>query len=171
MEPEPYPLAMAFLVDERYEPSQPSLLNEPSLSAAFGELTRSGRMELISWDLSQGPALACAAMDAALRGWLGPELRFDLACLGLGPDGHTAGLFEVMDPYSPGMLAGQYRAPSPPLHRLSMSAELLSRSRKTMYFAKAAGKEEAIGRLTRLDPSIAASRAASPDSSIHVLFA
>jgi 6-phosphogluconolactonase len=81
------------------------------------------------------------------------ELRevddFDLVLLGLGEDGHTAGLFPGHDwgeaPDAPDVLA-VLDAPKPPPERVSLSGARLSRSREVLFLVAGASKRAALAR-------------------------
>lgn len=93
----------------------------------------------------QGLDAAAAAYADLLRG-VG---EFDLVLLGLGEDGHTASLFPGHElgagTDSPDVLQVQ-DAPKPPLARLSLSANRLSRTRQVLFLVTGAGKREAVAR-------------------------
>ncbi len=156
----------AFVSDERWEPDNPALQNGPLIRSVFQPALDIGAMEIVGWNLETTPEQACARMLESLGFHLGTNRSFDFACLGLGPDGHTAGLFELIG--AP-VEAARYRAPLPPHNRLSLSANLLSRSKTTCFVLKLAGKEEAVTSLFHGDASISATAAASADSSMHIL--
>jgi 6-phosphogluconolactonase len=89
-------------------------------------------------------ASACARYSGEISDALGPEPIFDLAILGMGADGHTAGLFsmdQVLASEVAGALALSTQAPSPPRDRMTMSAALLRRSRSIMVLLRGAAKE------------------------------
>jgi len=101
---------------------------------------------------------ACAAYASEIEELLGPKPEFDLFILGMGTDGHTAGLFSLADVamslVDPGSLpASRTResrtlashtlattAPSEPRLRMTMGASLIRRSRATMILARGRGK-------------------------------
>jgi 6-phosphogluconolactonase len=91
------------------------------------------------------------AIEAAARyaGWLKDVTDFDLVLLGMGEDGHTAGLFPGHDwgvePGSSDVLA-VFDAPKPPPERVSLSAARLSRSRRVWFVISGGGKREALQR-------------------------
>ena len=74
---------------------------------------------------------------------------FDLVLLGLGEDGHTAGLFPGHDwgdaPGAPEALA-VFDAPKPPQQRVSLSAMRLSRSREVLFLVAGPSKHAAVAR-------------------------
>jgi len=95
---------------------------------------------------------------------------FDLTFLGLGEDGHTASLFPDHEwgiaPDSPDTLA-VFDAPKLPLHRVSMSAARLSRSRQVMFLVNGESKHMAVAKW-RKGKNIPA-RAIMPTTGVDVL--
>ncbi|HEX9626186.1 MAG TPA: 6-phosphogluconolactonase [Acidiferrobacterales bacterium] len=87
----------------------------------------------------QGAAAAAAAYARALA----PLPGFDLVLLGLGEDGHTAGLFPARDWNGAAVLAvGD--APKPPPERVSLSAATLSRGAQTLFLVSGDSKRDAV---------------------------
>jgi 6-phosphogluconolactonase len=90
-----------------------------------------------------GPVEAASRYGAQLRN----AGEFDLVLLGLGEDGHTAGLF-------PGHDLGQtadkadvlpvFNAPKPPPDRISLSAQRLSRARHVLFLVTGKNKRNAV---------------------------
>lgn len=68
---------------------------------------------------------------------------FDLVLLGLGEDGHTAGLFPGQPTGSTDVLA-VHAAPKPPPERVTLSAARLSRTRQALFLVTGAGKRTAL---------------------------
>ena len=93
---------------------------------------------------------ACATYAREIEDTLGPNPAFDLAILGMGADGHTAGLFSLADVadsaanpahQTPARFTLSTVAPSEPRLRMTMGASLLKRSLATMILVR--GKEKA----------------------------
>lgn len=98
---------------------------------------------------------SCALYAREIENALGPSPIFDLALLGMGTDGHTAGLFSLADIEAEGdfsakgagekskdnRIAIETTAPSDPASRMTLSAPVLRQARKIMVLAK--GREKA----------------------------
>lgn len=146
--------------DEREVPADSPERNGRMIASAFGREGRAAptrsRFPLIhTW--TEGDRLAaCAAYSRELGKSLGPLPVFDLALLGMGTDGHTAGLFSIADiaasdgeasfeaPGAPlGMppIAVATTAPFEPRRRMTLAASVLRRSRAAMILAR--GREKA----------------------------
>jgi 6-phosphogluconolactonase len=95
---------------------------------------------------------------------------FDLVLLGLGEDGHTAGLFPGRDwgvaASAPDALA-VFDAPKPPPQRVSLSAARLSRAREVLFLVEGVSKRDAVARW-RMGASIPA-RSIHPHAGVDVL--
>lgn len=86
---------------------------------------------------------ASSAYSEELRRCMGEAPTFDLAILGMGEDGHTAGLFSREDTQErkPNPLCIPTLAPSEPRLRMSMSAHLLRASLCSIVLLKGEKKE------------------------------
>jgi 6-phosphogluconolactonase len=76
---------------------------------------------------------------------------FDLVMLGVGPDGHVASLFPGRGAAT-GPVVAVEDSPKPPPERVSMSYELLGRSRRVWFVAAGDDKAEAVSGSVRRDP-------------------
>lgn len=150
--------------DERDLPPGSDLRNDRMIEDAWSAALASGRARLLRWGHGEAePADMASALAAELGPGVGaaaPRRYFDLCYLGLGADGHTAGLFPGA--FEPGAEARaiRTRAPAFPFERLSLSPRLLGSARATRFIARAAGKEEALKRLVEADSACPASLAA-----------
>lgn len=150
--------------DERDLPPGDELRNDRMIERAWAGPLARGRARLMRW--GHGGAEP-AAMEAALAaefgqaaGPAGAGPAFELCYLGLGADGHTAGLFPGAFDRGARASAIRTRAPAYPYERLSLSARVLSSALAVRFIARAAGKEEAIARLAAADPACPAVMAA-----------
>lgn len=99
-------------------------------------------------------AANAALLDAAARAYadeltreLGPEPVIDLMILGMGPDGHYASLFPASSGHhevevTDRLTVGVNHSPKMPPLRVSLTAPLIARSRRTWFFAAGAGKAD-----------------------------
>lgn len=162
--------------------TDPADLNETMLGRAFAPAITSGAAILLSWfgrkpDSEYGSNTSddlawsmIQTMEASLSLLASPgRALFDLCYLGLGSDGHTAGLFPGMPGLDDQSLCVQGLAPQPPRHRVSLGLSALGSSTRTRFIIKALGKEDALERLRSSDPSCPAVRAATADSIAFVL--
>jgi 6-phosphogluconolactonase len=114
---------------------------------------------------SQVHRLACEAdpeagarrYEALLRQRL-PEAGggFDLALLGLGADGHTASLFPGLVP-APGSWVAVVARPDEPFRRLTLTPEVLNRSRLLLFLVAGREKAPALRAVLRGEGAMAAS--------------
>lgn len=113
-----------------------------------------------------GASAAALAYAEALRG-VG---TFDLVLLGLGEDGHTAGLFPGHDwgigADAPDALA-VFDAPKSPQRRVSLSARRLSRAREVLFLVAGETKRRAVAQWC-VGADIPA-RAVRPEAGVDVL--
>jgi len=154
--------------DERLAPRSESERNATMIRRAFAPALASNAVELLAWRVELEAQACLAAMEKELAALLaeraaaGEGSPFDLALLGLGSDGHTAGIFSAAagePPHGPFVAATE--APTPPRARASLSLSFLAQSRATLYLVRAEGKAEAIARLEAADPACPAVVAAS----------
>ncbi|WEV67303.1 6-phosphogluconolactonase [Bifidobacterium sp. ESL0769] len=111
--------------------------------------TRTPEQVAAASDTENDELLAKAAADYEnnLRNELGDKPTMDLLILGMGPDGHFASLFpghdgiKVTDPAR--LAVGVSHSPKMPPLRISMTAPMLARTRRTWMLTCGAGKADA----------------------------
>jgi len=160
--------------DERDVPADTPDRNGAVIAAALaGILGAAGGAVLATlhrWPESDRAA-ACARYADEIRAALGPEPVFDLAILGMGADGHTAGLFsmdQVRAADTASALTLATRAPSPPIDRMTMGASLLRRSRSVIVLLRGGAKADTLRAVLSGAPFPAAS-VAGPSAVFHYL--
>jgi len=120
--------------DERDVPADSPFRNGRMISEVFGEGAAAARWssppEIHLWPEGSREE-ACALYAREMIASMGEPPVFDLAILGMGADGHTAGIFSpVAKTREP--MALPTTAPAEPKMRMTMSAGLLKASRTTM---------------------------------------
>jgi 6-phosphogluconolactonase len=116
--------------------------------------------------------LAAAAEDyeRRLRALLDAGVRIKLGLLGLGPDGHTASLFNAADlDRARGHLAIAVERPDG-MSGISVTPEFLAHVEKLVFVVAGGGKHDAIRSLMNNDPKLTAWRAVQgvPDVELWV---
>lgn len=132
-----------------------------------------GTNRLPDTDFDSGSVLARSmikTMEALLALLASPDQPlFDLCYLGMGADGHTAGLFPGMPGLDDPGFCVRGLAPQPPRQRVSLGLPALTSSGRTRFLLGAAGKEAALEKLRKGDPSCPVVRAATADAIAFVL--
>jgi 6-phosphogluconolactonase len=101
---------------------------------------------------------ACARYESELGRFLEPDSLFDYAILGLGVDGHTAGLFKGNEAIGETeLLAMPSEAPVAPQHRMTLTPKALNAAAKVRFLTRGKAKLPALNRLAAADPEIPAS--------------
>ncbi len=84
--------------------------------------------------------------ELELQSVLGDELKFDLALMGMGPDGHVCSLFPnhaLLDDRHCGV-AAVFDSPKPPPHRLTLTLPVLLGARRLLVGASGRSKAKAV---------------------------
>ena len=147
----------------------PNQGHEPSSNPGYDADKDSGQQfgSKSSDDLAQTMIQTMEARLAELAS--SGRLLFDLCYLGLGSDGHTAGLFPGMPGLDDPGLCIRGLAPLPPRQRVSLGFSALASTERTRFILSAAGKEAALEKLRHGDPGCPAVRAATVDTIAFVL--
>lgn len=153
--------------DERADAATDSERNETMIRKAFEGPLEDGLATLVGWH--SDPSEALYAMDRELAAFPadGSPL-FDICYLGLGADGHTAGVFPGSKPPMGGRTLS-CRAPERPFKRLSCSLDTLASAGHTRFLLRSRGKEMALARLLEHDRELIATQAAARDTVVFVL--
>jgi 6-phosphogluconolactonase len=139
--------------------------------ALLSRLTRPPRVMRIEGEL--GHEAAAGAYEALLREHFGPDPRFDLVLLGIGPDAHVASLFpgkpelEETRRLAVGVpLAGL----APQVPRVTLTLPVLNRGHEVDFLISGAGKAQAVARAfgDPPDPDAPAARVRPQEGSLFV---
>ena len=123
-----------WLGDEREVESGSPDRNGALLLRAFRGSAWDPVPEFVTWP--EGPAgEACRAYETLLRGL--PEPFFDLSLLGIGEDGHTAGVFPGgRIPGEASLLAVPSTAPAEPRARMTLTPRALASTRELRFLLR-----------------------------------
>lgn len=143
--------------DEREVPAESPSRNGKMIASVFGEGAASVNAAA-SWNHPPVVHLwpegdrekACAAYAEEIEKTIGGMPVFDLSILGMGADGHTAGLFSMADTMAESLTVTT-EAPSHPVSRMTMSAALLKRSRHTMVLVRGREKKAMLDEILKDD--------------------
>jgi 6-phosphogluconolactonase len=156
----PYALAIdwsrvhLFFADERYVPhddaeSTVKLVRETLLAGI--QIPEAQFHPMPTHD--GNPEASAAAYTKTLLDHFGTEdTAFDVAFLGMGPDGHTASLFPGF-PIAEGLVAPVFDSPKPPPTRLTLTYEALRCSKAIWYLVTGADKAVTLERIFASDPT------------------
>lgn len=126
--------------DERYVPLADQDRNESQAIRVWPELSD----YLTRYpDANQTLLSAREELEAQLFGIFEAGQGFDLAILGMGPDGHVASLFPGHQQHGKWIIA-EANSPKPPAQRLSFSYEGLAQSKRVWFLAAGQAKAEAV---------------------------
>jgi len=163
--------APAYLVvgDERLGAIGPSERNATMIRRAFAPALESGRARLVAWGTTGDTGSMRLAMEARLADLRRPDRPlFDLCYLGLGADGHAAGLFTGADAAEAGSVV-LTTAPARPRARVSLSAAVIRNTAATRFVVRRRGKEAALERLLAGDPSCPAVAVCTGETVVYAL--
>jgi 6-phosphogluconolactonase/glucosamine-6-phosphate isomerase/deaminase len=153
--------------DERYVPSTADASNYHQACELLNELALPEDSLLrVRTELP----LASAAQDyeRRLAGLLDAGIRIRLGLLGLGPDGHTASLFEAADlERAQGHLAIAVERPDG-MAGISVTPEFLAHVEELVFVVAGGGKHDAIRSLMNCDPRLIAWRAVQGLTSVEL---
>ncbi len=96
-----------------------------------------------------GAEAAAGAYEALLRERMGPEPRFDLILLGMGPDSHTASLFPgkpELDERGRFAAAVPIAGMEPQVPRVTLTFPVLNNAREVAFLISGADKADAVAR-------------------------
>jgi 6-phosphogluconolactonase len=120
-----------------------------------------------------GADAAAGAYEAALREHLGPNPRFDLVLLGMGPDSHVASLFPgkpELDETRRFAVAVPIAGMEPQVPRVTLTFPVLNAARDVDFLVAGPDKADAIARAFTEppDPEAPAGRVRPTQGSLHV---
>lgn len=139
--------------DERFEPSGSELRNETGARSALLDHLPIRADQVHPMPTSDGPwgddvdAAADGYADELARAADGGDLpAFDVAMLGVGPDGHVASIFPEQPALltAPGIVIPVRNSPKPPPTRISLTLPAISQARQVWLIASGAEKAEAL---------------------------
>lgn len=146
----PWDHAHVYLGDERFVPDTHEDSNFRAIRRALLEHVPIPPDHVHPWPIEEDPAASAEAYRTVLDETLGGE-PFDLTLLGLGTDGHTAGIFPGTD----GIRASAATTWSDPTgvehRRLSLTPRRLSESRTVAFLVSGDDKRAALDRLLAAD--------------------
>jgi 6-phosphogluconolactonase len=164
--------ATVWFSDERMvPPDHPDSNFGMAAHALLSQLSRPPTVARIQGEL--GHEAAAGAYEALLRERMGPDPRFDLILLGMGPDAHTASLF----PGKPELEErGRFAAPvplagmEPQVPRVTLTFPVLNGGREVAFLVSGPDKADAVARafVEPPDPDAPASRIRPPAGSLVV---
>lgn len=151
-----------FFADERCVPADHEDSNLRACTEQLFSRIEAQKPVVHALDVSLAPAKAAEAYAAELARCGG---FFDLALLGMGPDGHTASLFpghREMARSDDAVAAEILDSPKPPPERVTFTLRTLRNARNVAFVATGASKQKVMAEIMRLDPAAAAYEYADP---------
>lgn len=151
-----------FFADERCVPADSDDSNLKACTEALFDKIAAQKPRIHALDVSLGPEKAAEAYAAELAACGG---FFDLALLGMGPDGHTASLFPghpEMDRADGAVAAAVADSPKPPPERVTFTLKTLREARHVAFVCTGASKAKVVAEIMRLSPDAQAYAYADP---------
>lgn len=137
-----------FFGDERCVPPSDPQSNYRMAREAFLDAVGVPPSNVHRIEGERDPAQAAAAYRDVLLATLGPEPRFDLVMLGMGPDGHTASLFPGSDPLSDdAMLVRAVYSSSQEQWRVTLTPRVLNGARIAAFAVEGNQKAATLARV------------------------
>ncbi len=128
--------------DERDLPSGDRDRNDTMIASALAGILKVSKLH--PWP-AIGRDTACIAYGEELRGELGSEPVLDFTFLGMGADGHTAGIFTLEDASARGgPLAHPSESPLYPRSRMTLAAPVLRKSARLLVSLRGDDKKKAL---------------------------
>ncbi len=156
-----------FFSDERYVPASSNDSNYHQSCELLNELALP-EDSLLRVRTELTVEQAAADYERRLAGLLASGIRIKLGLLGLGPDGHTAALFQESDlERARGHLAIAVERPDG-LYGITVTPELLTHVEELVFVVAGGGKYDAIRALMSADPSLIAWRAVEGLASVEL---
>jgi len=135
-----------FLADERFVPFESDDSNGGLIFRRLMQGTRLEAAELVRVNGTTVEEAAAGYETRLLQMQSQNRPLFDLAVLGMGPDGHIASLFPPL--YEPKGLAVAVRnSPKPPAARVSLTIDALSKAKDVLFVVTGDGKRAAVNRV------------------------
>ena len=156
--------------DERFVPTGDSERNADGTLAVLRGPLRLGDTFVHVMPASDGDLdldEAAAAYASELDGTV-----FDVCLLGMGPDGHVASLFPGHpSAYAPGTVVAVRHSPKPPSDRLSVTMDVINRSRQVWFVVSGSDKADAVakGVLGTGPEPVPAARASGTEATIWLV--
>ena len=140
--------ATVWFSDERMvPPDHPESNFAMAAAALLSQLSKPPTVVRMQGEL--GADAAAGAYEALLRERMGPEPRFDLILLGVGPDSHTASLFPgkpELDEHGRFAAAVPLAGMDPQVPRVTLTYPVLNGAREVDFLVSGADKADAVAR-------------------------
>jgi 6-phosphogluconolactonase len=140
-----------WLVDERYVPAGDEDRNDDQAWEGF--FRAASGVELVRMPTSDASAPGAGSLDAATTAFantwreLMGDRSFDIALIGMGPDGHICSLFPGrVDLEEPSPILAIRNSPKPPPERITVSMPIMRACAEAWLTTAGSAKADALGR-------------------------